>query len=233
MIQTFDDQLKRALDLLAERIRTAVADQVALTLEEHEAARSAAAAAAANAISEAASLTGSRRRLLQSFRALDASTSLSQTLDALAAASMGDAGRVALFLVKGDTLAAWSQIGFGRIHDASSFELPLAESAVIGDAVRMGAPRTVLPGAAGRPAFACDMTTGAFVAVPLTMNSEVIAVLCGEQPTATDNGEWLSATYEVLARHAARVLESLTALRLAHLSSCSGTAVPASAHNSV
>ena len=32
--------------------------------------------------------------------------------------------------------------------------------------------------------------------------------------SATDGGEWLATHYELLARHAARVLESLTALRL-------------------
>jgi hypothetical protein len=47
------------------------------------------------------------------------------------------------------------------------------------------------------------------------------------QPAATDGGEWLATHYEVLARHAARVLESLTALRLAQLGAHPGAAAAA------
>jgi len=80
----------------------------------------------------------------------------------------------------------------------------------------------VEPGGSGRPLFAgvhgAD-SASAFVAVPVTMNGQVIAVLCGEQSDGHEGSERLLAVFEVIARHAARVLETLTALRLAKLGS--------------
>ncbi len=67
------------------------------------------------------------------------------------------------------------------------------------------------------------------MAVPLVMNAQVIGVLCGEQLSADDRGQWLADDlYEILARHAARVLESRTALRLAQLGSHPVAAGPVS-----
>ena len=66
------------------------------------------------------------------------------------------------------------------------------------------------------------------MAVPLVMNAQVIGVLCGEQLSADDRGQWLATMYEILARHAARVLESRTALRLAQLGSHPAAAGPVS-----
>jgi hypothetical protein len=54
------------------------------------------------------------------------------------------------------------------------------------------------------------------VAAPLVLGGEVVAVVCGQQ-ASDDDGRLLVATFEVLARHAARVLEALTASRLAQV----------------
>lgn len=166
---------------------------------------------------EAAARRASVERLVDAVRALDATTSLSQALDALSAAAQAEADRVAIFLLRGDTLRAWSHAGFEAMNAVPGFEVPLTQAGVVADAARIGAPQRVSAASAGWPAFAGEATTGALVAVPLAMNDQVIGVLCGEQLAASDEGEWLATTCEVLARHAARVLASLTALRLAQL----------------
>lgn len=156
-------------------------------------------------------------RLLDAMRRLDAAASLSQTLDALAGAAQAEADRSAVFLVRGHTLRAWSHTGFPAAPGDGSFDVPLADAGVVAEVIRGGVTARTSDPAAGRPAFAQDTRMGTLVAVPLTMNGQVIAVVCGEQPDGTDQGAWLATHYEVLARHAARVLESLTALRLAQL----------------
>lgn len=163
-------------------------------------------------------------RLLAAVRSLDGASSLSQTLDALAAAAQAEAARSAVFLVRGEMLRAWSQVGFSPDAGTGPLELPLAGSAAMADAVRQAAPQRVTADPSRMPAFASEAPDGTFVVVPLSMNGQVIAVLCGVQQAATDGGEWLATHYEVLARHAARVLESLTALRLAQLGAHPGAA---------
>jgi len=51
------------------------------------------------------------------------------------------------------------------------------------------------------------------------MNGQVIAVLVGEQVDGRGGNERLLEVFEILGRHTARVLETLTALRLAQLGS--------------
>lgn len=198
----------------------AVVDHAAALAVAHAAgAKSLAAAEEAQALLQAAESRIDRasvERLLASVRSLDAATSLSQTLDALSVAAHAEAERSVVFLVRGETLRAWHQSGF-EAGTGGPFELAVHDAGAAADAVRLGAPQRVADAPERVPAFAAADQESAFVAVPLTMNGQVIAVLCGSQPSASDGGEWLATHYEVLARHAARVLESLTALRLAQL----------------
>jgi hypothetical protein len=168
---------------------------------------------------------GSCVRLLDAIRALDAATSLSQTLDALGRAARGDAERAVVLLLRGQTLKSWGHHGFGG---EVSIEVPLEQAGIAADAIRSGGPERADADSENRPAFAGSAEGGALVAVPLQMNGHVVAVLVGESTSAVDGGEWLATVYEVLARHAARVLESLTALRLAQLGTpAAATAAPA------
>lgn len=184
---------------------------------------SAAEAAQAAALASQTSVTADRgqlaraahERLLGAVRALDATTSLSQTLDALTAAAQAEAPRVAMFLVRGEVLRAWAQSGFDSL-DGGAADVALETAGIAAVAVRTGLPQQTSD-AHGRPPFAGAPDGGACVAVPLSMNGQVIAVLCGDDAASVDAGESLASTYEILARHAARVLESLTALRLAQL----------------
>lgn len=212
-----------------EGVADARAEALAIQ-DAHEAVAQASAAAAAQADAEhAAQLArhesastdvvqqarAARERLLSAVRALDATSSLSQTLDALTAAAQTETARVVLFLVRGDVLRVWAHSGFDTL-DAAQADVSLDAAGLAADAVRTGASQRT-SSAHERPVFAGASGSGAFVAVPLTMNGQVIAVLCGDDAACADGGTSLASTYEVLARHAARVLESLTALRLAQL----------------
>lgn len=189
----------------------------------HADAQAALAAAAARAGATLPAQPGqagaNQARVLHAVRALDASSSLSQTLDALFAAARGESSRVVVFLVRGDVLRSWSHAGFDGAGVVATFDLPLADAGFIADAVRSASSRRLPADSAGRPRFASS-STGPLVAVPLAMNGQVIAVLCAEEEPGTADS--LTPTFEVLARHAARVLESLTALRLAQLAPSAG-----------
>ena len=195
----------------------------------HADAQAALAAAAARAGAAAAPVqTGagnpSHARVLQAVRALDAAASLSQTLDALFTAARAEARRVAVFVVRGDLLRTWNHAGFDAVAGGSSFDLPLADAGLIADVVRSSTSRRITAGNAARPAFAATSSARPLVAVPLSMHSQVIAVLCAEEDAGSADA--LTPTFELLARHAARVLESLTALRLAQLVPPAGTGAP-------
>jgi hypothetical protein len=166
--------------------------------------------------------------LLDSLRSIDGATSLTHTLDALVNAARPQADRLALFLLRGDSLWSWSQTGFDALHDfGAPTEFALAHAGILADAVRSGAPQSVTGTDSRRPAFAGAGAHGStFIAVPLLMNGEAIGVLCGEQSASSESGVRLTFVYDVLARHAARVLESLTALRLANVSAHSAVTTP-------
>ena len=195
----------------------------------HADAQAALAAAAARAWAAAVPVqTGAgnanHARVLHAVRALDAAASLSQTLDALFTAARAEARRVAVFLVRGDLLRTWNHVGFDAVPGGSSFDLPLADAGLIADVVRSAASRRIPAGSDARPAFAATSSATPLVAVPLSMNGQVIAVLCAEEDAGSADA--LTPTFEVLARHAARVLESLTALRLAQLVPPAGAGAP-------
>ncbi|MEQ1729921.1 MAG: hypothetical protein ABL982_16265 [Vicinamibacterales bacterium] len=157
----------------------------------------------------------SHTRLQHAVRALDTASSLSQTLDALFAAARAEARRVVVFLVRGDALRTWNHAGFDGLPSGSTIDLPLADAGLVADAIRAAGSSRLGADSAARPAFAATSSAGPLVAVPLSMNGQVIAVLCAEEDAGSSDS--LTSTFEVFARHAARVLESLTALRLAQL----------------
>ena len=159
-------------------------------------------------------------RLLEAIRALDAARSLTEVLDALASSAGREAARVAVLLVRGGTLRGWRWTGFGAaLDERHDFPVPAAEAGVIAEAARMGVAVSVDSGAAGSaPAFA-ELPPGREVlAVPVQMSGQVIAVLYADQGIDRTSASltW-PATLEVLARHAARSLESMTAFRAAQL----------------
>jgi uncharacterized Zn finger protein len=49
------------------------------------------------------------------------------------------------------------------------------------------------------------------------MDGQAVALVCASAPASADEGAALQSTLDILARHAARVLEALTASRLAQV----------------
>ena len=167
-------------------------------------------------------------RLIEAIRALDGAKSLSEILDALVASASREVGRAAMFLLDGSTLNSWRTAGFdefGTVH--SPIHLPLADGGLIAEAAETGRLVQVTPGAARNgslPAFVNLPEQSQALAVPLVMTGVVVGVLyVDEGNTEPMARESWPATVEVLARHAARSLEAITAARLAQVEEVVGS----------
>jgi hypothetical protein len=162
-------------------------------------------------------------RLADSIRAIDRSRSLSEILDTLASCAGRETTRAAIFLVRDGQLRGWRFIGFGPAFErASEIEARLAEGGLIEEAVRTQAAvskASAVPGAAPQVAEVpdgCEM-----LAIPVTVGGRVVAALYADQHSPAREGQsprfaWRPAL-EVMARHAARCLEGITAIRTAQL----------------
>jgi hypothetical protein len=153
-------------------------------------------------------------RLLASVRALDAAASLSDALDALARGAQAEAGRAIVILVRGDQLRGWAQAGFDQaVPDARALTLPLADAGLLATAVSTGAPAS--SGAADSvPApLALDAADRQGIAAPLIVDGRVVAVVYADD--GGDSAREVPSAWpehiELLARHASRCLEALTA----------------------
>ncbi len=241
---TLDEQLRRAFALLADRVRDDLVGRSGTLVEELTAAADAERADAAEAAKDTWSAaereaaerlrssvahaeaivradaqrreTAAAERLLAAIHALDRGQSLSEILHALVDSAAAEATRAAIFLRKDARLEGWRLAGFGDLTAAAGLEFAVAESGLLGEAVRTGTVvRTRLA-----PAFAALPADRPAVAIPLVMSGQVIAVLYADQGTGEEMaGDAWVATLEVLARHASRALEAVTALRLAQISS--------------
>jgi hypothetical protein len=160
-------------------------------------------------------------QLLAAVRAIDRSRSLSEILLTLSSVVAGEARRVAIFLVRGGELRGWQFAGFGPDLDGAHDLGVTTEPGILADVVRSGeaAVRTVSP-AVPSPTFAQLPAGRDLMAVPLPVSGQVVAVLYADQGASGDapHASW-AAVVEVLARHAARTLEVLTAYRVAQVSS--------------
>jgi hypothetical protein len=102
---------------------------------------------------EVAALT----RLVESFRELDAASSLSETLDALARAASREAARSAVLVIRNDRMFGWNLSGFGE-RDAQPRALDIAvdDGSIVGQAAITARSTQTAHGdpAAVGPAFA-------------------------------------------------------------------------------
>lgn len=178
--------------------------------------------AGTDARAAAASRRAATDRLVDAVRAIDSAHSLSEVMDVLLAAASLEADRAAIFLPQGSTLKAWRQVGFDTLTtDGSEFELPFADGGMIAEAGDTGHSIRLDPGASRAtllPAFVDLPDQGCALAVPLVMTGQSFAVLYVDEgrPDAAVRESW-PAAIEVLARHAARSLEAITATRLAQV----------------
>jgi hypothetical protein len=162
-------------------------------------------------------------RLVDTVRALDRARSLSEILDTLGTCACREAKRVGILLVRHGQLRAWRLIGFGaELDHRTDYELRSGDAGVIADAARTGltaSADSATPLSA--PAFAQLPPGREVLAVPVPMSGQVVAVLYADQgPAEVSDAElrvaW-PATLEVMARHAARCLEAITAFRAAQV----------------
>lgn len=195
------------------------------------------AAVAAARVREREGALAGMSRLLEGVRRLDAAPSLSDLLDALTDAAAQEAPRVAVLVLKGERVQGWKVRGFGARDDQpKTVDMALAEAGVVGYAVGAARTATTRDGAAAAsgPGFAPLPSDRMGLAVPMIVGGRVVAVVYADsvgpddvEPTVP-NG-WPECV-EVLARHAARCLESLTVQRAVQPPSAR-VAVPAGARS--
>ena len=158
-------------------------------------------------------------RLIGAVRELDEAASLTEVLDLLVRTAGRAAGRAAVFLVRNDLLTGWAQDGFPpEMPPAREIELHLTDAGLLADALRDRTPRAT-GGADGRrhdeipEALRPGSPDRVGLAVPLTVDGRDVAVLyaddADEAPRMVPSA-WPEQV-ELLARHAGRCLEAITA----------------------
>jgi len=148
--------------------------------------------------------------LLQSLRAIDAASSISDVLDAIsrAAASSGTS-RTALFVANGSQLDEWRADGS---TSARSIDTSGSEAGVVAEAVR------------GRRGVRKD---GSECAFPLVLDGTAVGVLHAAADARGDGTTAWADSVEVVARYGAARLGCLTALRTAQARQWLADAAPA------
>jgi hypothetical protein len=220
---TLDARLKRAVDTLGDRLREEITRELRMMTDELSAeavaARAAAVQSAIAGISSAIVATKppadepDGKRILDAIRALDEARSLTAVLDTVVERAAAAASRAGVLLVRADRVRSW--------RDDEQLDVPLAETGIVAEAVRTRVGASTTAGGTMAPPFV-GVTVGADVhAFPLSLSGEVVAVLYAEGGNA--------ATLEILARHAASVLESLTAFKAARAGGVAPSVVAASA----
>ena len=162
-------------------------------------------------------------RLIEAVRAIDRAWSLTDILDTLVSSAGAEARRAAVLLVRGGQLRGWRFIGFGQpLDEQNDVDVPVADAGVIAEAARTGVAVSADSAAADTaPAFALLPPGREVLAVPVSMGGQIVAVLYADQgPDDTARADGAARltwpfVVELLARHAARCLEAITAFRAA------------------
>lgn len=155
-------------------------------------------------------------RLVDSVRQLDAAATLSDVLDALAQAAAREVARAALLVIRGDRLIGWKLSGFGaRDSQPRAIDIALTETGVTSLAATTARPVSTRDAGASIPAFAQLPGEHLGFAVPVSVGGRAVAIIYADtgmhdRPDHYTPSGW-PEVIEVLARHAARCLEALTA----------------------
>jgi hypothetical protein len=197
-----DSALAQAEEALAEAVRQAEQRRAAAYVESSQLARH-----------EAAERLGA---LARAVAAMDDAESLSDVLDALAEGLASQAVRSVVLVLKGETARVWRRVGFDTPLVEVGEELALDEHADLKALVESAAPVSLegrgdqerLLGVATLP------EARAGLAVPVAIGGQVAALAYADAGDSTVQPfpGW-GDLVEVLARHAARCLEALTAMR--------------------
>jgi hypothetical protein len=162
-------------------------------------------------------------RVLEGIERLDAASSLRAALDALADAVAAEAPRSLVFTVRGGTLRGWRASGLpAGPAGFPSLEIPLGASGPLATAVSSLAAVPVHANAISRDTAGALEWLGladdqAGLAVPVAVDGRAVALVYADDGAREDRevpGSWPESV-QLLARHAARVLEVLTARRAA------------------
>jgi GAF domain-containing protein len=210
-------EARAASEQAAHEARVA-ADQE-LSTRINEAVARAGSSARAEAAANVAAASG---RLVEAIRAIDSAQTLSTIFDVLVSAATAEVGRAAVFLLQGASLKGWRLVGFDLLGgDGSGIEVPIADGGMIAEAAESALVVRLDPAAPPvpqPPAFADLAPSSMALAVPLVMSGQVFAVLYVDEGTHEPGSrESWPAAIEVLARHAARTLEAVTATKLAQV----------------
>ncbi len=202
----------------------ATRENVEATLRDIEAARrdSDAARAELQQMSEALRLRDERAvpagRLPDAVRMLDEASTFGEVLENLVRQAGREAGRAAVFLVKGDRLRDWRTVGFDFASDAPRLDIELSDSGPMAEAVRSGQGVRLHGGEQPLPDFARHEQGREAAAWPIAVGGSVVAVLYADGPVADKPDEpYWPAFLDVLARYAGRVLEGITVRQAAGL----------------
>lgn len=212
---TFDEELRRAFDALRDRLQHEIAREVQRATDEL--VRSAQDRAAAAGTPQGAAPAAAGEPLLESIRSIGAGRSLSEILETLVSFAAREAGRAAILLLRGDRLYGWRLVGFApEFETAGAVDISHVEGGIVADAVRTA---ETAPGNGANqsspPSFAGLTADRESVAVPIVMAGQVVAVLYADQGMSGPPSSVWRSTVEVLASHAARSLEALTAVKAA------------------
>ncbi|MCX6552877.1 MAG: hypothetical protein NTY02_18060 [Acidobacteria bacterium] len=159
-------------------------------------------------------------RIADGLRRLDAGRSLTDVLDVLIDASSKEAPRVAVLVVRGQKLFGWRVLGFGPEIDPRRIEVSVAESGLVGRAMRAAAAVATGDAKAGESnatPFGPLPADCAGLAMPVRVGGEIVAVMYADDAGVSQRevpSAWPEVV-EILARHAARCLEVLTVARVA------------------
>jgi hypothetical protein len=217
--QTQVDDVQHALNHRVAELQQRLADtDHRLTHTEHERDE-----ARRSAVEQAEQVS----RLFRKVRMLDESRSLGEVLDVVGEAAAEEADRVAVLLAKGTQFAGWRAIGLERtVPSARAMTLDADAAGFLASVVRTGSAESRSSADTSEgvelPAFARDAGGGArfALALPLIVGGDVVAVLYADRPAgdgAGDADRW-SATLDVLAHYASKVLEALTVQQAVGLS---------------
>ena len=181
---TLDDRLKRAVDSLGDKLRDEIAKEL-------------------TSLSRAEPRDDAKlSRLADAMRAIDQAKSLSEILEALAAAASKEATRAGVFLMNGESLRGFRLFGFPAQFEGAPVELQLSRAGVLADAIQQ---RTVATSA-----------TGPFDALPPDVKAVAIPLVLAGAPVGALYVEGADeAAVEILARFASRALEAQTAMKAA------------------
>lgn len=200
--QEADGALGEAEHALAEAIRQAEQQQV----------EAVAAPVAAQPESDSRVQT-----LAQAISGMDEATTLSEVLDALSDGLATQAPRSAVLVFQDDRARIWRRRGFPQDAPGIGAELHLPDHADLKAIIESATPAIVEASDDGRPVLGlAPLPAGQQgLAVPVAIGGQSAALVYADGADEAAPGPgWVDAV-EILARHAARCLETLTAMRAA------------------